>query len=148
MYKDTVTLFNRYVDSIGNTMWFPHVLTDVNINIDKAVINSKYGEESKDNAVLNVKFTVKDNKNKVGNLVYLNPKEWERQVNDELPNFITFKGGNDFDFFVVGKYDSEEFIEDEKGTFFREIQQEYDYVFAVTSVAKYDLISHFEILGK
>ena len=77
MYKDTVTLFNRYVDSIGNTMWFPHVLTDVNINIDKAVINSKYGEESKDNAVLNVKFTVKDNKNKVGNLVYLNPKEWE-----------------------------------------------------------------------
>ena len=148
MYKDTVTLFNRYVDSMGNTMWFPHVLTDVNINIDKAVINSKYGEESKDNAVLNVKFTVKDNKNNVGNLVYLNPKEWERQVNDELPNFITFKGGNDFDFFVVGKYDSEEFIEDEKGTFFREIQQEYDYVFAVTSVAKYDLISHFEILGK
>lgn len=148
MYKDTVTIFNRYVDSMGNTMWFPHVLTDVNINIDKAVINSKYGEESKDNAVLNVKFTVKYNKNKVGNLVYLNPKEWERQVNDELPNFITFKGGNDFDFFVVGKYDSEEFIEDEKGTFFREIQQEYDYVFAVTSVAKYDLISHFEILGK
>ena len=148
MYKDTVTIFNRYVDSMGNTMWFPHVLTDVNINIDKAVINSKYGEESKDNAVLNVKFTVKYNKNKVGNLVYLNPKEWERQVNDELPNFITFKGGNDFDFFVVGNYDSEEFIEDEKGTFFREIQQEYDYVFAVTSVAKYDLISHFEILGK
>lgn len=148
MYKDTVTIFNRYVDSMGNTMWFPHVLTDANINIDKAVINSKYGEESKDNAVLNVKYHFRDFKKMVGEKLYFSPKEWERQVNDELPNCITFKGGNDFDFFMLGNYGSTEPIEDKKGTFFREIQQEYDYVFAVTSVAKYDLISHFEILGK
>ena len=58
MYKDTVTLFNRYVDSMGNTMWFPHVLTGVNLVIDRAVIVSKYGEESNDNAVLNIKYTL------------------------------------------------------------------------------------------
>lgn len=148
MYKDTVTLFNRYVDSMGNTMWFPHVLTNVNLNFDKSVIILKYGEQSKDNAILNVKFTVKDNKKMIGGLVYLNPKEWERQVNDELPNSITFTSGNDFDFFMVGDYGSEEMIEDKKGTFFREIQQEYDYVFSITSVAEYGLIPHFEILGK
>ena len=101
MYKDTVTLFNRYIDSMGNTMWFPHVLTNVNLNIDKAVIISRYGEQSKDNAVLNVNFTVNDNKKMIGDLFYLNPKEWERQVNDELPNSITFTSGNDFDFFFV-----------------------------------------------
>ena len=148
MYKDTITLFNRYVDSMGNTMWFPHVLTGVNLNVDRSVIVNKYGEQSKDNAVLNVKYHVGDYAVMVGNKPYLPPKEWKKQVNDDLPKSITFKSGNDFDFFMVGDYGSEEMIEDKKGTFFREIQQEYDYVFAITSVAEYDLISHFEITGK
>lgn len=148
MYKDTVTLFNRYVDIMGNTLWFPHVLTNTNVIIDKSVINSRYGGESKDNAVLNVKYHVVDSKKMVSNKMYLSPKEWERQVNDDLPNSITFTSGNDFDFFMLGDYGSEEVIEDEKGTFYREIQQEYDNVFAVTSVAEYSVIPHFEILGK
>lgn len=148
MYKDTVTLFNRYVDSMGNTMWFPHVLSNVNLNSDKSVINSKYGEQSKDNAVLNVKYHIAENKKMIGEKPYFLPKEWEKQVNDELPKSITFKGGNDFDFFMLGNYGSAEPIEDKKGTFFREIQQEYDYVFAVTSVAEYSVMKHFEITGK
>ena len=79
---------------------------------------------------------------------YLNPKEWERQVNDELPKSITFSQGNDFDFFMLGDYGSEEMIKDDKGTFFRDIQQEYDNVYAITSVAEYTVIPHFEIVGK
>ena len=49
MYKDTVTVFNRYVDSFGDTIWYPHVISNVNLIVDKAVIASKYGEVSKDN---------------------------------------------------------------------------------------------------
>lgn len=148
MYKDTVTLFNRYVDSMGNTMWFPHVLTNVNFNADKSVIVSKYGEESKDNAVLNVKYQNVDYKKIICGKPYLNPLEWEKQVNDELSKSITFAQGNDFDFFMLGDYGSEEMIKDDKGTFFRDIQQEYDNVYAITSVAEYTVIPHFEIVGK
>ena len=148
MYKDTVTIFNRYVDSMGNTMWFPHILTNVNFNADRSVIVSKYGEESKDNAVLNVKYQINNYAKMIGNKPYLSPREWEKQVNDELPNSITFAQGNDFDFFMLGDYGSEKVIEDVKGTFFRDIQQEYDNVYAITSVAEYTVIPHFEIVGK
>ena len=148
MYKDTITLFNRYVDSMGNTMWFPHVLTDVNLNVDRSVIVNKYGEQSKDNAVLNVKYHFVDNNKMVNDFPYLDPKEWEKQVNDDLPKSITFAQGNDFDFFMLGNYGSEEVIEDSKGTFFREMQQEYNNVYAITSVAEYSVIPHFQITGK
>ena len=129
-------------------MWFPHVLTNVNFNADKSVIVSKYGEESKDNAVLNIKYHLRGLTKMVNGKPYLNPKDWERQVNDELSKSITFSQGNDFDFFMLGDYGSEEMIKDDKGTFFRDIQQEYDNVYAITSVAEYTVIPHFEIVGK
>ena len=148
MYKDTVTVFNRYVDSFKNTIWYPHVISGVNLIVDKAVINSKYGEVSKDNAVMNVKYHTGDSAVMVGNKPYLPPKEWERQVNDDLPKSITFTSGNDFDFFMLGDYGSEEPIIDENGRFYSDMQREYDNVFAITSVAKYSVIPHFEIVGK
>ena len=64
------------------------------------------------------------------------------------PKSITFAQGNDFDFFMLGDYGSEEVIEDSKGTFFREMQQEYSNVYAITSVAEYSVIPHFQITGK
>lgn len=148
MYKDTITLFNRYVDSMGNTMWFPHVLTGVNLNVDRSVIVNKYGEQSKDNAVMNVKYDIVDGVIIIGDKPYLPPKEWERQVNDDLPKSITFTAGKDFDFFMSGDYGSEEPITDENGRFYSDMQREYDDVFAITSVAKYSVIPHFEIVGK
>ena len=148
MYKDTVTVFNRYVDSFKNTIWYPHVISGVNLIVDKAVINAKYGEVSKDNAVMNVKYHFVDSNIMVGDKLYLPPKEWERQVNDDLPKSITFTSGNDFDFFMSGDYGSEEPIIDENGRFYSDMQKEYDNVFAITSVAKYSVIPHFEIVGK
>ena len=149
MYNDTVTLFNRYVDSFKNTIWYPHVISGVNLIVDKAVIASKYGEVSKDNAVLNVKFKNDNGVVKIDNIPYLSPKEWERQTNDMLADTITFSSeGTEYDFFMLGDYESEEPITDEYGEFYNEIQREYDFVFAITSVAKYSTIPHFEITGK
>ena len=149
MYKDTVTVFNRYVDSLKNTIWHPHVLSGVNLIVDKAVINAKYGEVSKDNAVLNVKYHIADGGIMVGGKLYLPPKEWENQTNDKLSESITFSNeGTEFDFFILGDYESTEPIIDEYGDFYSDMQKKYDYVFAITSVAKYSVIPHFEITGK
>lgn len=149
MYNDTVTVFNRYVDSLGNTIWHPHVLSGVNLAIDKSVVVSEYGETSKDNAVLNVAYKKVNGVVMVGEKPYLSPKNWERQTNDMLPKTITFSSeSTQFDFFMLGDYGSEEPILDENGDFYSEMKKDYDYVFAITLVAMLKNIPHFEITGK
>ena len=130
-------------------MWYPTILRGVNLNIDKAAIIAKYGAESKDNAALNVRYTVLDGKKMIGDKPYLPPKEWERQTNDMLPKTVTFASGIDFDFFMVGEYENTEPIPDDDyiDGFYNHINNTCDYVFAVTSVAEYSVIPHFEIMG-
>lgn len=148
MYSDTITMFNRYVDGSGNTIWHPHIITDVNLQNDKAAIVAKYGAESKDNAILNVKYNSVNGIVRICDKTYLPPKEWKRQTEEVLAESITFNAGTDFDFFMLGDYGSEEPILDEKCRFYSDMQKEYDFVFAITSVSMFKTIPHFEIAGK
>ena len=148
MYSDKITLFNHYKSRLGD-MWYPTVIDGVNLLIDKASIVAKYGAESKDNAILNVRYHILDGTKMVGNKPYLPPKEWERQTNDKLADSITFTSGTDFDFFMLGEYPTTEPIKDDDylDGFYNHVNDEYDYVFAITSVAQYTAIPHFEIMG-
>lgn len=148
MFADTVTVFNRYVSRLGD-MWYPTVIHNANLLIDKAAIIAKYGAESNDNAILNIHYNLVDGQIMVDGKPYLPPKEWSHQTNDKLPESITFTSGKDFDFFMLGEYESTEPIADDNYVdgFYNYINDEYDYVFAVTSVAKYTAIPHFEIMG-
>ena len=148
MYSDKITLFNHYKSRLGD-MWYPTVIDGVNLLIDKAAIVAKYGAESKDNALLNIHYQTVDKQIMVDGKPYLPPKEWSHQTNDKLPESITFASGKDFDFFMLGEYESKEPIADDDyiDGFYNYINDEYDYVFAVTSVAKYTAIPHFEIMG-
>ena len=150
MFADVITVFNSYEDSLKNVTWYPTVIHGVNLLIDKAAIVAKYGAESKDNAILNIHYHTVDGQVFVDGKPYLQPKEWERQTNDMLAESITFASGTDFDFFMLGEYPVKEPIKDEdfKNGFFEEVKKEYDYVFSITSVAKYSVIPHFEIMGK
>ena len=172
MFADVITVFNSYEDSLKNVTWYPTVIHGVNLLIDKAAIVAKYGAESKDNAILNIPCKhVKNENAKEGELLFhtfikckkivdekvvfiekewFPPKEWERQTNDKLADSITFASGTDFDFFMLGEYPVKEPILDEdfRNGFFEEVKKEYDFVFAITSVANYSVIPHFEITGK
>lgn len=149
MYSDSVTVFTRYEDSLGDITWYPTVIHGVNLMIDKAAIVAKYGAESKDNAVLNIRYQIANGQIMVADKPYLPPKEWKRQTEDKILQSITFASGTEYDFFMLGDYGSTEPIKDAdfKG-FFSHIKKEYDFVFAITSVAKYTAIPHFEIMGK
>ena len=148
MFSDTVTVFNRYRSRLGD-MWYPTVIHGANLLIDKAAIMAKYGAESKDNAVLNIHYQVVNGQIVVGGKPYLPPKEWDRQTNDRLAESITFTSGTDFDFLILGTYPITEPIADDDylDGFYNQVNSEYDYVFAITSVAKYSVIPHFEIMG-
>ena len=148
MYSDKITLFNFYRSSLGD-MWYPHVIENVNLVIDKAAIIAKYGLESKDNAILNIRFQKEKGQIMVAGQSYLPPLEWERQTNDKLADSITFASGSEFDFFMVGEFtELNPILDEDYDGLFNHVKENYDYVFAITSVAKYDAIPHFEITGK
>lgn len=118
MYGDTVTFFCFYHSMLGD-MWYPSVLHNVDLNMDKAHIIAKYGEGSADNAILHVKyhteypttniypgqdlfpsddtFSQEDDYSwvtgkviMIGNKQWLPPKIWDAQTNDQLSSTLTF----------------------------------------------------------
>lgn len=148
MYSDTVTIFNRYESRLGD-MWYPTVLRGVNFMSDRSAIVQKYGEQSKDNAVVNVRYDNVKGKVFVVGKEYFQPKEWDRQTNDRLTKTITFTPGEKFDFFYLGEYSEEPISDDDyMEGFYDYMNSTFDGVYAITSVAKLDLIPHFEITGK
>ena len=152
MYDATVTVFNRYESDLG-VMWYPSVFRNVNLLVDKASIVSRYGAESKDSAVLNVKVVLSDNSIPGTNgKIWLPPKEWSAQLNDEINKYITFSSGQAFDFFFLGEWDENTPVQDgDYGIrgFYDHMVNKYDYVFAITSVSgPFKTIPHFEITGR
>lgn len=148
MYSDAITLFNRVRLTTGD-VWYPTILRGVDLNIDKAAIIAKYGAESADNARLHIKYRLEAGAVVVGGKKYLPPKEWHRQERDEMAQSLTFTDGVDFDFFIVGEWSEDEINDNEfiEG-FYSYMNSRFDYVFSITSVAKYSVIPHFEIMAK
>lgn len=151
MYSDTVTLFNRYEEG-ENVMWYPTILRNVDLNVDRAAMVAKYGEQTTDNAALHVKYTPKNGEVLIGGKRYLPPKLWANQKASELPGTITFTGGTNFDFFIAGEWDDTEKVKDYENEwidgFYNYMNKRYDYVFSINSVAQYSVIPHFEITAK
>lgn len=150
MYNKEVTIFNKYTDQTGEIYWYPHVLSGVDLIIDKAANVAKTGLDSADTANLHIKYHSGDNAVMVGNLPWLPPREWEKQTNDDLPKSITFDSG---DFFMEGEYATDpvkdsDYADRVNGGFYDYMNKRYDYVFMITNVGgPYTLIPHFEIGG-
>lgn len=149
MYNDTITIFNRY-KTAGGDIWFPSVLRNVDLNADRAAIVAKYGAQSTDEALLHVKYSADDGSITVCGKEYLSPKEWNAHDTEDLPACITFNSGNAFDFFIVGEWPEDEEINDNDylDGFYNFANNRYDEVYALSSVAMYSVIPHFEIMAK
>lgn len=149
MYDDTITLFNRYDDGV-NDVWYPTVLRGVDLSIDKAAIIAAYGENSADNARLHIRCSIDDGTIIVDSKTYLPPKLWKAQSAAQAADSLTFASGQTFDFFIVGEWNSKIPIEDIDYVdgFYNFCNNLYDFCFAITSVARYSVIPHFEIMAK
>lgn len=146
MYRDTITLFNRKPGERGQgDTWYPTVIKNVNLNIDRASIVAQYGAESQDNAVLHIRYQQDGENILVAGKPWMPPKSWDRTEDS-----ITFESGTNFDFFWLGEWtggivtDSDYLDEG----FYGYMNRTHDYVFAITAVAMYSVIPHFEIMGK
>lgn len=149
MYNDTVTLFNR-LRANGTDTWYPTVLTGVDLNVDSAAIRKAYGADTHDRAKLHIRYSP-------GIIIqghqYYLPESW-------AGNGITFHDGELFDFFWQGTWTGTEEVvngvtvlrwnvndEDYRDGFFNYMKKNHDMVFTITSIARYSVIPHFEIMG-
>ena len=147
MYKNTITLFNRYVSN-GAVKWKATVLRDVDLNADVGKMRQMYGENTTTTAKLHVKYTGAEDTPYIGTNVYKPPKAFAALASKD--GAITFSSGDDFDFFVVGEETFVSDISDDDYTdgFYNAQNRQSDYCYAIQSVAKYSVIPHFEILAR
>lgn len=155
MYDRKITLFNYYESATTeDAYWYPHVLSNVDLNTDRGAIIKKYGPETSDSAQLHILYGTNPSDQKViadkdsNAIPWLPPKEWKNQTNDLLPETLTFSPEDDF--FWEGEWDKGVVRdEDYHGGFYQYMNQNKDNVFKITSVGgPYSLIPHFEILAK
>ena len=155
MYEKTVTIFNYYESATtGDAYWYPHVLSNVDLNTDRGAIIKKYGADAVDNSQLHILYGVNQSGQKViadkdSNAVpWLPHKEWQKQTNDLLSETLTFSPEDDF--FWEGEWDKGVVNDDDyRGGFYQYMNENRDNVFKITSVGgPYSLIPHFEILAK
>ena len=150
MYKDTVTLFNRRKNKTG-TIWYPTILKNVDLNVDKASILKTYGADATDNAVLHIRYTNSDGNIIIGDKTYVKPKEWARTDGASL---ITFTTGNGFDFFYAGAWKDEmpindsDYVSSKYEGFYDYMNSYYDEIYSLSQVSRFSVIPHFEILAK
>ncbi len=149
MYRDTITLFNRY-DNGSDDMWLPTIIRGADLNVDKAAIIAKYGENSTDTARLHIKYAKSNGEIQIADKTYFPPKAWKAQTQEQAAKSITFASGQAFDFFILGEWHDTEPINDADYTdgFYNFANALYDNCFAITSAAKYSVIPHFEIMAK
>lgn len=142
MYQDTITIFNRVTGDAGDT-WHPTILTGVNLNVDRAAILAKYGAESQDNAILHIRYQTLDGAILVGEKQWMLPKLWNAE-----DGTLTFSANGDF--FWQGEWESETPVSDMdyRDGFYSWMNKTHDNVFAITAVARYSVIPHFEVMGK
>lgn len=149
MYERNITLFNRYTSQTGD-LWFPTVIKMVDLITDKASINARMGTDNQDSAKLHIRYIGTDGKVYVAGKEWLPAKEWAKKPNDEMVNYLTFKSGKDFDFFMAGEY-PEDVVDDNDYSegFYDYINSHYDEVYVISSASNpYSLIPHFEIMGR
>lgn len=141
MYRDTVTLFNYY-----NGKWYPTVLNNVDLNADRAAILARYGATSSDRARLHVTYQLTaDGEINIGGNKYVKPENYSGEAGT-----ITFASGNLFSFFSSFAWDGEAVISDDAYMqgFYNYLNSLSGEVYAVSSVAMYSVIPHFEVMGK
>lgn len=145
MQLKTITLFNRKPgDRTQGSTWYPTVIEGCKLMIDRAALLAKYGPEASDKASLHIPYKKADTGLMVAGKAWVPPKQWE-----DPETSLTFASGNDFDFFWLGEWEGGIVSDSEYGDegFYNYMNRTKDYVFSISSVAKYSVIPHFEILG-
>lgn len=145
-YTDTVTIFNcKEISRTEGNAYYPTVIKGCKVSLDRAAILAKYGPQSDDKVTVHIAYDKKDGDVYIAGKRYVLPKEYPDVLNPE--ENITFATTDDFIF--VGEwtggigYDSDYSM----SGFYGFMNNKYDHVFIISTVSKFNMIRHFELMG-
>lgn len=145
MFQNTITLFN-YHEATG--MWYPSVLTKVDLGVNKSSNSTKNGINNNDTVTLIIPCTKDKGFITADGAVksYTEAKTYAKC--DNPTSYVTFK--LECDFIYDGVYPDLTPVKDEdyESGYYHAVNEEYDGVYMISSVAFYDLLPHFEIGGR
>ena len=148
MFNDTITLFN-YEHTIDGDKWHGHIIHGADVIVDKASVIAKLGENASDTAKVHIHYVRQSGEIFVDGIKYVLPKEYARL--EDKADVLTFTESKDFVF--LGEYeeleiDDEDYQTSKVNGFYEYMNSHYDHVYAITKVALYKEIPHFEIMAK
>lgn len=151
MYSETITLFNKHSDKLGD-MWYPHLLTGVDLIIDRSSVIAKYGAETASSAKLHIKYIETDNGILIDSIPYIGSREWHNLTNEEKKDYITFNTDSaNPDFFVIGDIGITEPVFDSVDAYnslVERLNSQVNIYTLITASEPYKVIKHFEIMAK
>lgn len=134
-YNKTVTLYNmaKGATSLDSDTWYPTLLSNVRLLINKGANIGSVGASDADSAKLSIKdeYLIKP---------YMKPIAWKNSNNKA--DYFTLDENS---FFVAGDTTAESTASDD---FFNYMKNKYDDCYKITTADRYELIPHFEVGGK
>lgn len=158
MYQDVITLFN-FSEMEGECLWYPTVISHVQLQIGAAARLRQMGPETADAASLHIRFKKHTDSVLIENVLdmaedaaktvskpYIPPKEWAGQK--DKAGTLTFAEKKDF--FYCGDWTGLTVSDTAYGKkgFYDYMRKNRDNVFLITSIRRCNLIPHFEIGGR
>lgn len=145
MFKDTITVFNFHEHT---RLWYPSIIeyADVKSVLSKTSTQNAGTTNNDATAFLIHCSADKIIKCKHTQKQYLKPKEYSESGNPD--KYITFNPEQDF--IVVGEWDNTDAISDSdfSNGLYNAVNNKFDDVCLICSVAYFGLLPHFEIEGK
>lgn len=143
MFDKTVTIFNQ-----SNGVWYPKTYRNAQVITDRGYVRRVYGDTANDSVIVHIPC-----KYGVGTCLltdeieFVLPKEFDASA--DKSTIATFRSGVNFDIILIGEYENTPIADDEySGGFYKHLKSEKDGVYALTNVAQYYVVPHFELTGK
>lgn len=144
MYQNTITIFNYHK---ATELWYPSVISGVDLIASKANNTTKEGLNNGDVVDIIIHCTPdKQITTSEGVKSYTGAKEYAKC--DNPASHITFTPEKDFIYEGVWPDTSAISGDDYESGLYHELNENFDGVYLINSVAYYGLLPHFEIGGR
>ena len=148
MNVGTITVFNRYDAAANDVRYYATIIHGATLQVDKAASVSTSGLKDADSMWCSIPYENHVDHITVDGYLHLSPKEWASQVGDAREQSVTFDEGRDI--LLDGAWDGPAVVnadEYDRVGFLGHLRSRFDGVYLINSVARYDLIPHFELGG-
>ena len=143
-----LTVFNRYDAAADDVRYYATIIHGATLQVDKAAAISTSGLKDADSMWCSIPYSNDGEYITIDGKKHLSPREWALQVGDDMETTLTIAEGKDI--LLDGEWKGANVVNDRdypRTGFLSFLRGTHDGVYLINSVARYDLIPHFELGG-